>query len=143
MITNIIGGEKGRLAYYEGLRCFNDEQMVEAFQEVKDINGNDLQFMINQTMMRVNLPQVLKSGDKYSFKIKWWYNINDHVNGRGRSGYEYFAEDAVVAEAETRGKKRSVTVGWTVRWKLSLFHFQTSINFFVFLRVAILSHTYI
>jgi len=62
-------------------------------EEVKDVNGKGLDYMINQTMMRVNLPKPLKSGDKYSFKIKWWYNINDHVNGRGRSGYEYFAED--------------------------------------------------
>tara|TARA_R110001583_G_scaffold22377_7_gene84026 strand:- start:28589 stop:29944 length:1356 start_codon:yes stop_codon:yes gene_type:complete len=38
VIANVIGGEKGRLAYYEGLRCFNDEQMIEAFQEVKDVS---------------------------------------------------------------------------------------------------------
>ncbi|MGB3165240.1 MAG: hypothetical protein WBA68_00480 [Alteraurantiacibacter sp.] len=29
---------------------------------------------------------------------------------------EYFAEDAGATEAETRGKSRTVTVGWTVRW---------------------------
>ena len=62
-------------------------------EEVRDINGKDLDYMINQTMMRINLPKPINTGDKFSFKIKWWYNINDHVNGRGRSGYEYFAED--------------------------------------------------
>jgi len=85
-------------------------------QEVKDIHGNDLQFMINQTMMRVNLPQTLKSGDKYSFKIKWWYNINDHVNGRGRSGYEYFAEDGnrayVIAQFHPRMAVYNDVEGW-------------------------------
>ncbi len=30
---------------------------------------------------------------------------------------DYFAEDAGAAEAEGRGKSRTVTVGWTVRWK--------------------------
>ncbi|WP_034061371.1 M1 family metallopeptidase [Lacinutrix jangbogonensis] len=62
-------------------------------QEVKDTNGKPLQHMINRTMMRVDMPKPLASGAQFSFSIKWWYNINDHVNGRGRSGYEYFKED--------------------------------------------------
>ncbi len=49
--------------------------------------------MINRTMMRVELPNALKTGDKFSFAIKWWYNINDHVKDGGRSGYEYFPEN--------------------------------------------------
>jgi len=85
-------------------------------QEVKDVSGNDLQFMINQTMMRINLPQTLKSGDKYSFKIKWWYNINDHVNGRGRSGYEYFEADNnrayVIAQFHPRMAVYNDVEGW-------------------------------
>ncbi len=60
---------------------------------VKDEKGNALPHMINRTMMRVEMPSVLKSGDQFTFKIKWWYNINNHVDGRGRSGYEYFEED--------------------------------------------------
>jgi len=60
---------------------------------VKDENGKPLPHMINRTMMRVEMPSVLKSGDQFTFKIKWWYNINNHVDGRGRSGYEYFEED--------------------------------------------------
>ncbi|WP_299099185.1 M1 family metallopeptidase [uncultured Winogradskyella sp.] len=62
-------------------------------EHVKDVNGKDLQHTINRTMMRVELPSVLKSGDKFSFQIKWWYNINDHVKDGGRSGYEYFEEN--------------------------------------------------
>ncbi|WP_115461379.1 M1 family aminopeptidase [Winogradskyella aurantiaca] len=60
---------------------------------VKDTKGNDLSHMINRTMMRVELPQTMKTGDKFSFSIKWWYNINDHVKEGGRSGYEYFPEN--------------------------------------------------
>tara|TARA_R110001592_G_scaffold282125_1_gene549812 strand:+ start:4116 stop:6374 length:2259 start_codon:yes stop_codon:yes gene_type:complete len=62
-------------------------------QEVKDIKGSSLQYMVNRTMMRVELPAVLKSGEKFSFSIKWWYLINDHVINRARSGYEYFPKD--------------------------------------------------
>jgi hypothetical protein len=60
---------------------------------VKDINGKDLLYKVNNTMMRIDLPKSLKSGEKYSFKIKYWYNINDRLKLGGRSGYEYFKED--------------------------------------------------
>ncbi|MEK9613031.1 MAG: M1 family metallopeptidase [Flavobacteriaceae bacterium] len=60
---------------------------------VKDANGSPLSHKINQTMMRVDLPQSIAPGGTFVFKIKWWYNINDHVTKRGRSGYEFFPED--------------------------------------------------
>ncbi|MDT0646143.1 M1 family metallopeptidase [Zunongwangia sp. F260] len=56
-------------------------------------NGQPLDYTINETMMRIDLPEPLKSGDNYTFTIKWWYNINNHVTNRARSGYEYFPED--------------------------------------------------
>ncbi len=62
-------------------------------QEVKDASGNDLSHTINKTMMRINLPEPLASGESISFSIKWWYNINDRMQIGGRSGYEYFEED--------------------------------------------------
>ena len=60
---------------------------------VNDINNKPLDYFINQTMMRVNLPKPLSTGEQFSFKIKWWYNINDHVKQDGRSGYETFPND--------------------------------------------------
>lgn len=60
--------------------------------EVKDTKGNNLVYMINSTMMRIELPIPLKTGEQFSFAIKWWYNINDHVKEDGRSGYEYFPD---------------------------------------------------
>ncbi|MGB0980905.1 MAG: M1 family metallopeptidase [Winogradskyella sp.] len=62
-------------------------------QYVKDSNGEDLPHTINRTMMRIELPKAMKTGDKFTFKIKWWYNINDHNKDGGRSGYEYFAKN--------------------------------------------------
>jgi len=44
-------------------------------------------------MMRVDLPQPLKSGDQFKFSIKWWYKVNNHIENRARSGYEYFPKD--------------------------------------------------
>ena len=62
-------------------------------EEVKGMDGKDLPHMINRTMMRIDMPTPLNSGEKFSFSIKWWYNVNDHVKEGGRSGYEYFAEN--------------------------------------------------
>ncbi|GAA4240689.1 M1 family metallopeptidase [Winogradskyella damuponensis] len=62
-------------------------------EHVKDTKGKDLPYMINRTMMRVELPKAMKTGEQFSFNIKWWYNINDHVKDGGRSGYEYFEEN--------------------------------------------------
>ncbi len=60
---------------------------------VKGTDGKDLPHTVNETMMRVELPRPMKKGDKFSFKIKWWYNINDRMEIGGRSGYEYFEKD--------------------------------------------------
>jgi hypothetical protein len=85
-------------------------------EEVKDTKGNPLQYFINRTMMRVDLPKVLKHGESFSFSIKWWYNINDHVEKRDRSGYEYFPEDGnrlyVMAQFYPRMAVYNDVEGW-------------------------------
>ena len=60
---------------------------------VTNEDGSDLSYTIVQTMMRINLPKPLASGEKFVFNIKWWYNINDHTKDNGRSGFEHFSED--------------------------------------------------
>jgi hypothetical protein len=60
---------------------------------VKDDAGNDLNCQVVKTMMRVDLPRPILAGESFSFKLKWWYNINDRMKIGGRSGYEYFDED--------------------------------------------------
>jgi len=61
--------------------------------EVKDMQGNDLPYKVNKTMMRVDIPVTLGTGDQYSFSVKWYYHINDRMKVGGRSGMEYFEED--------------------------------------------------
>ncbi|MBL7843993.1 MAG: M1 family metallopeptidase [Cyclobacteriaceae bacterium] len=62
-------------------------------KSVKDASGNALPFTINQTMMRVDLPQALAAGQKYSFQVEWSYNIGDRMKDGERSGLEFFPED--------------------------------------------------
>ncbi|NNC49772.1 MAG: M1 family metallopeptidase [Flaviramulus sp.] len=59
---------------------------------VKNNDGSDLPFTINQTMMRINLPKPLAPNEVFKFQIKWWYNVNNHVLDGGRSGYEAFPD---------------------------------------------------
>jgi len=84
--------------------------------QVKDKSGNDLSYTINRTMMRINLPKPLASGKKFKFNIKWWYNINNHVAKRGRSGYEHFDEDGnnlyVIAQFFPRLAVYNNVEGW-------------------------------
>ena len=61
--------------------------------EVKDIYNKKLEYIVNETMMRIELPKPLKKGQSFSFKIKYSYNINDRMKIGGRSGYEYFENE--------------------------------------------------
>jgi hypothetical protein len=60
---------------------------------IKDAAGNPLPYTINYTMMRIDLPQPLATGQKVSFSVEWSYNINDGIRVRERTQYEYFPED--------------------------------------------------
>ena len=83
---------------------------------VKDETGNPLPYTINKTMMRVDLPSQLASGSSYSFQVKWWYNINDRIKIKGRSGYEYFDTDGnylyTIAQFYPRMAMYSEVEGW-------------------------------
>jgi hypothetical protein len=60
---------------------------------VKDAAGNTLKYTINETMMRIEMPQTLMPGKSMKFKVVWWYNISDRMTIGGRGGYEYFPDD--------------------------------------------------
>jgi len=60
---------------------------------VRDAAGAALPYVINKTMMRIDLKAPLQSGQSTVFSIDWSYNINDAKRLGGRSGYEYFPQD--------------------------------------------------
>ncbi len=62
-------------------------------ESVTTTSGAPLDYTINQTMMRIELPSALKPGGSFAFNVKWWYNINDRMKIGGRSGYEHFPEE--------------------------------------------------
>ncbi len=103
------------------LGSFTSTYLTEGFdggfkiEEVSDVNKKPLPHLINRTMMRVELPKAMKTGDKFTFNIKWWYNINDHVNDGGRSGYEQFKDGNrayVIAQFYPRMAVYNDVEGW-------------------------------
>jgi hypothetical protein len=78
---------------------FDDDFLKEPFDGgfnidyVRGLDNKPLNYFINQTMMRIDLPNPRKNGESFSFKIKWDYNINNRLEDRGRSGYETFPSD--------------------------------------------------
>ncbi|MFC5196421.1 M1 family metallopeptidase [Bizionia hallyeonensis] len=116
----LIEGSGVRGAQQAG--SFASEYMTDGFdggfkiEAVTDASGKALPHMINRTMMRVELPKAMGTGDKFVFSIKWWYNINDYVNMGGRSGYEFFPEDGnrnyIIAQFFPRMAVYSDVEGW-------------------------------
>ncbi len=61
--------------------------------KLTDASGKALNYTVNKTMMRVELPAPLKAGQRFVFKLDWNYKIVDRMGRGGRGGYEYFPED--------------------------------------------------
>ena len=84
-------------------------------QEIKGEKGNSLPFTINRTMMRVEMPKDLAPNGKFTFSIKWWYNIPEHTINRARSGFETFDDGNkgfVIAQFFPRMAVYSDVEGW-------------------------------
>src|SRR6187431_2266183 len=60
---------------------------------VKDAAGKKLPYVINNTMMRIDLPAPLKTEEKFTFSIDWSYTEYNRQLFSGRGGYEFFPED--------------------------------------------------
>lgn len=105
-----------------GVDGFSKKYMQEKFdggfkiEYVKDSEGKPLSNTVNETMMRINLSKPLKYGEKFTFSIKWWYNINNYMIDSGRSGYEYFPKDKnnlyVIAQFYPRMAVYNDVEGW-------------------------------
>lgn len=83
---------------------------------LKDAKGNAMSYSINYTMMRINLAKPMKPGEKITFSMKWWYNINNYQLDGGRSGYELFEKDGnklyVIAQFYPRMAVYNDVEGW-------------------------------
>ena len=83
---------------------------------VEDASGNEVNYTVNKTMMRIDLSAPLKPAENISFSIAWSYNINDRMVVGGRGGMEYFMEDGnysyTIAQWFPRMAVYSDVTGW-------------------------------
>ena len=85
-------------------------------EEVVTIDGRKLEYVINKTMMRIDLKKPLKSKSKTSISIRWSYNIQDRIFMGGRPGYEFFKADSnylyTICQWFPRMAKYNDVYGW-------------------------------
>jgi hypothetical protein len=82
-----LQGLQGRLARDRFDGAIRIEEVVSSK------TGEALKYSIVKTMMRVDLPAPLNSGESIQFRVGWNYAINNAKVARGRTGYEFFEED--------------------------------------------------
>ncbi len=70
-----------------------DKEYGDNILKITDALGKPLNYTINKTMMRVELPTALKAGQQFIFKVEWNYFISDRMKFGGRGGYENFPGD--------------------------------------------------
>ncbi len=71
---------------------FSDVEHGFTIERVVDGRGRDLRYVVVDTMMRIDLAQPIRTGQKTSFGIDWSFNIIEEAIVGGRGGYEHFAE---------------------------------------------------
>lgn len=71
----------------------SDNGYGDKISRITDATGKPLTYLVNKTMMRVELPTPLKPGQRFVFNVDWSYKIPDRINRGGRGGYEFFPED--------------------------------------------------
>lgn len=61
---------------------------------VKGTDGKELTYLINKTMMRIELPTPIQAkGGIFTFSLDWKHKIRNCSKVGGRGGFEYFPED--------------------------------------------------
>ncbi|MEJ7912417.1 MAG: M1 family metallopeptidase [Chitinophagaceae bacterium] len=86
-----------RAATVQQLQGMEDAKKENGFgvniTKLTDVTGKAMKYIINKTMMRVELPAPIKPGQKVILNIEWNYNIPDRLAQGGRGGYELFPEE--------------------------------------------------
>lgn len=89
------GDSPARLSLGELRRqqAMDDIEFGYEISAVEDSRGNALNYTVVGTLMRVDLPSPLRSGQSTEFNIDFAFNITDDDAVSGRSGYEHFPDD--------------------------------------------------
>lgn len=70
-----------------------DNELGYEISDLVDANGNELEFVVVGTQMRIDLPQPLMPGEQTEFSLDFAFNIVEEDALGARSGYEHFPDD--------------------------------------------------
>ena len=76
------------------LQYMDDEDLGFEIASVTGSNGQPMRHVIVGTLMRVDLPSPLATGEQAEFTVEFAYNIVHGSAFRARGGYEHFPDDA-------------------------------------------------
>ena len=92
--TNSINAERGMSAgQLDPNAALTGKDYGHKITSIRDQTGKLLKYTINQTMMRIDLPQAVAPGKTVTFSVDWNFNIVDANATHARSGYEFFPKD--------------------------------------------------
>lgn len=86
------GGDALNIGALRQLQSYVDRPHGFEIGAVRDGGGTALPYVINDTMMRVDLRTPLAPGRSQTIRVDWAFNIVDNGLFGGRSGYEYFRD---------------------------------------------------
>jgi len=93
--TRRASAGKGDSVSFNAMRraqAFADTEYGHQILTVENAEGDPLPYIINDTMLRIDLPVPLAPETKTEFSIDWKFNIIDEPAVGGRGGYEHFPE---------------------------------------------------
>ena len=89
-------GPDSKKITYKKFRAMVETPKFNGGYQINKVTGSSdkpLHYVINDTMMRVDLAKPLQPGDSTEVKINWQYQLHEQKVLGGRSGYEYFEKD--------------------------------------------------
>ncbi|PWW35861.1 aminopeptidase N [Idiomarina loihiensis] len=88
-------GDLDRVSFSRMESMLTQEEFPAGYEltEISNEDGEPLAHYVNDTMLRLDLDEPLKSGESVTFNINWQFNIIEAEVLGGRGGYEYFEDD--------------------------------------------------
>ena len=74
-------------------QAMEDREYGFEFTSVTGADGEDLSYTVNDTMMRIDIPEGLAPEARFTVNIDWEHNIIDEEAVGGRGGYECFTAE--------------------------------------------------
>ena len=83
---------EGNNVKFDALRAVIEGRVFDGGMQISNLTagGKPLKFVVNKTMMRVDLPSPLKPGERFVFSLDWKYKVSEQKALGGRAGVEFF-----------------------------------------------------